>query len=173
MGEWYYIGHYGQLGPLTREQIDELISGEVIARDTYVWKVGMDNWIPAGQILELANVFSVRAPFDTPPPPPGPYPVTPPEPSVQVAAQMPQPTVFASYPHTYGVVQSDRNRILAGVLQLIIPGAGRLYLGYYALGVIQLVASTCGLGWVWSLVDGILILVGNVKLDGYGRQMKD
>src|SRR5579859_2938673 len=41
VGEWYYIGHYGQLGPLTREQIDELVTGGVISRDTYVWRAGM------------------------------------------------------------------------------------------------------------------------------------
>ena len=41
VADWYYIGHYGQLGPLTKEQIDELVDGGVIARETYVWSTGM------------------------------------------------------------------------------------------------------------------------------------
>ena len=61
MADWYYIGHYGQLGPLTREQIDELIDGGVIARDTFVWSTGMAEWQPADRISEkkVARLFRV------------------------------------------------------------------------------------------------------------------
>ena len=169
VGEWYYIGHYGQLGPLTRAQIDELIDSEVIARDTYVWKVGMTNWIPAGQTPELSSFFNSRLAFDSPPPPPGPSSFTPnpvtPQPNLGRAP------VFASYPQTYGTVRSDKSRVLAGVLQLILPGVGRMYLGYAAYGVLQLLFALCGVGAIWSFIDGIIILAGGVKLDGYGRQL--
>jgi TM2 domain-containing membrane protein YozV len=73
-----------------------------------------------------------------------------------------------------GAPRSDRNRTLAGVLNFI-PGAGRIYLGYWAIGVLQLVCTfmTCGVLWVWSIIDGIIILSGGVKTDGYGRALPD
>lgn len=71
--------------------------------------------------------------------------------------------------------KSDRSRVLAGVLQLIIPGTGRMYLGYAAQGVLQLFLTPfgCGVGWLWSVIDGLIILTGGVKLDGYGRRLND
>ena len=168
MGEWYYIGHYGQLGPLTRDQIDELVEGEVIARETYVWKVGMANWVPAGQVPELIGLFNARATFDAPPPPPAPTqrPIVAPP-----SRSMDRSPVFASYPQTYGTIKSDKSRVLAGVLQLLLPGIGRIYLGYAAFGVLQLIFTLCGVGAIWSFIDGIYILAGGVRMDGYGRQL--
>ena len=69
-------------------------------------------------------------------------------------------------------VSSERSRVLAGVLQLLIPGVGRIYLGYAAYGVMQLLLVPCLLvGWLWSVIDGIVILAGGVRLDGYGRHL--
>ena len=50
-----------------------------------------------------------------------------------------------------------------------------MYLGYAAIGVLQLVVTICtgGVGVLWPLVDGILILSGTVKHDGYGRTLKE
>jgi TM2 domain-containing membrane protein YozV len=56
----------------------------------------------------------------------------------------------------------------------VVPGVGRMYMGYGAIGVLQLVLTLCGgVGYIWSFIDGIIILSGGVKMDGYGRQMKD
>ena len=88
----------------------------------------------------------------------------------------------ANYPrHAYGyhmpanMPRSDKSRTLSGVLQLLVPGVGRIYMGYSALGVIQLIAAiiTCGTLHVWSIIDGVLILSGQVRLDGYGRALED
>ena len=81
---------------------------------------------------------------------------------------------YAAYASPYGMA-SDRSRTVAGILNIIVPGIGRLYLGYSALGVIQLVATilSCGLLYVWGVIDGILMLTGQVKIDGYGRILKD
>ncbi len=170
MGEWYYIGHYGQLGPLTREQIDDLIRDGVIARDTYVWKNGMTDWLAAERVAELAGLFVTNHP-NTPPPPPSARPPGP--------APMPQPPTFSSVPSPMGyhypvfsTVKSDRSRLAGGILQ-IIPGVGRMYLGYTAYGVLQLFLGMCGVGILWSWIDGLIILAGGVKLDGYGRQLQD
>lgn len=177
MAEWYYIGHYGQLGPLTRDQIDELIEGGVIVRDTYVWRNGMAQWQLADSIQELVPNFKAAEPFAAPPPPPmapglgatiSPMTARYTSPPPQVA----QPGLYSPAFHP---LTSDRSRVLAGVLQLLIPGVGRLYLGYAAYGVMQLLLFPCGLGigWLWSVIDGIVILAGGVKLDGYGRQLSE
>lgn len=63
-----------------------------------------------------------------------------------------------------------RSRVAAGVLQIVLPGVGRMYAGYWALGVIQLLVAlaTVWIGSVWSLVDGILILTGQMRNDADG-----
>lgn len=171
--EWYYVGHYGQLGPLTLPQIEELVRDGVIERDTYVWRGGMSNWTPAGQMPELATAMQVPSPTFTPPPvPPAPFAtptVAPPATQIPYGAMPTYP--MASYRSIDHLPISDRNRVVAGLLQLIIPGAGRLYLGYMAHGILQLLTTFCFFGWIWSVVDGIIMLSGGVKLDGYGRRL--
>lgn len=175
--EWYYIGHYGQLGPLTRDQMDELVEGGVIVRDTYVWRTGMNDWVQADRINELRSSFATADPFLVPPPPPSARPT--------MQAPMNSPVAMGgwqndtlvrpqqAYP-AFGAVKSDRSRVLAGILNLFLPGVGRIYLGHAAHGVLQLVLFFCGgVGWVWSFVDGIIILAGGVKYDGYGRVLAD
>lgn len=174
MADWYYIGHYGQLGPLTREQIDELIDGGVIARETYVWATGMPEWLPADRINDLNITFNSTQQVATPPPPPV-------MPRLSNPQSMPSRTFGAdafaipsSFSTVYSPIRSDRSRALAGILQLLIPGVGRIYLGYAAYGVLQLFFTLCfGIGYLWSIIDGIIILTGGVKLDGYGRQLAD
>jgi TM2 domain-containing membrane protein YozV len=74
--------------------------------------------------------------------------------------------------YRYPVVPSDKSRNVAGTLQLL-PGFGRMYLGYGALGAMQFALAFCmGVGFAWSWIDGILILSGRVKLDGYGRTLE-
>ena len=174
MADWYYIGHYGQLGPLTREQIDELIEGGVVARDTYVWQTGMNDWLPAGSVHELSDIFSLAPQIALPPPPPMARPAIPGTNPSATAGWPAMATTYGGYPLPYPGVESDRSRVLAGILQLFLPGVGRMYLGYVAIGVLQLFFTFCtlGMGWLWSFVDGILILVGTTKLDGYGRVLR-
>jgi hypothetical protein len=174
VGEWYYIGHYGQLGPLTKDQVDELIQGGVIVRETYVWRAGMTDWIRADASPELQPYFKVMQPAGPPPPPlhqTAPV-VTPPSFGTDFNASAAPVAAHAYYPRVQ-VVKSDRSRTASGILQLLIPGAGRMYMGFWAIGVVQLVLSLCGVGWIWSVIDGIVILGGGVKMDGYGRQMQD
>lgn len=66
---------------------------------------------------------------------------------------------------------SDKSRIAAGVLQLALPfGIGRFYIGDTAIGIAQLL--TCGGCGIWSLVDGIILLV-NGGTDAQGRKLRD
>lgn len=177
MAEWYYIGHYGQLGPLTQEQIEELVQGGVVLRETYVWRTGMPQWNAAGSVPELMNSFRLAEPFAAPPPPPMSATVmggTPPQPGVGSGPYSFSSSMPASYQQQFLTVPSDRSRIAAGVLQILLPfGVGRLYLGYAAIGIMQLLLSFCGVGVIWSMIDGIAMLCGSTKFDGYGRSLKD
>ncbi len=70
-----------------------------------------------------------------------------------------------------------KSRLVAGLLGILLPfGIHRFYLGYTGLGVAQLLVTffTCGLGAVWSMVEGVLILIGNsITTDAQGRPLKD
>jgi TM2 domain-containing membrane protein YozV len=173
---WYYVGSFGQLGPLTLEQMEELIDGGVIEKSTYVWKPTMNDWLPAANVTELMSAFKLIEPMASPPPVPGSIPpISPPTQHPHSMSSSPMRMVSIQpqgYPRTLQLPKSDKSRTVAGILQ-IIPGVGRIYLGYAALGVIQFVLSPCGFGIVWSLIDGIMILSGKVGIDGYGRALED
>jgi TM2 domain-containing membrane protein YozV len=94
-----------------------------------------------------------------------------------------------------GQVMSDKSKITAGLLQLLLGvffslgGVGRLYAGNVSLGVAQLVATVvgwvsfwCGFAlilpwfisfgcWAWFVIDGIMILAGR-PVDGQGRPLR-
>lgn len=71
---------------------------------------------------------------------------------------------------------SDKQKLIAGLLQILVGGLGigRFYTGHTGIGIAQLVVTlfTCGLGAIWGLVDGILILV-NGGTDAQGRPLRD
>jgi len=163
--QWYYVGHYGQLGPLTLQQVGELIQDGVVGPDTFVWQIGMSDWVKASVCTELAQFGLGPASFSVPPPvPTAGAPITY-HPAVATAAPLAQ--WAGSSP------VSDRNRTLGGVLNFI-PGVGRIYLAYPAIGVLQLLSTVlCGVGAIWAVIDAIYILAGGLKFDGYGRQFSD
>ncbi|MDP3891091.1 TM2 domain-containing protein [Nocardioides sp.] len=73
-----------------------------------------------------------------------------------------------------GVPYSDKSKLIAGLLQILIPlGIGRMYIGDTKTGVIQLVVTliTCGIGALWPVIDGILMLVGEPN-DALGRPLR-
>jgi TM2 domain-containing membrane protein YozV len=73
----------------------------------------------------------------------------------------------------YGRPYSDRSKVIAGVLQIVLPiGIGRFYAGRPGLGLAQLLVAllTLGLGTVWSFIDGILLLVQG-GTDGQDRPL--
>jgi Domain of unknown function (DUF1707)/TM2 domain len=74
-------------------------------------------------------------------------------------------------PHT-GLPYSDRSKIIAGVLQVLLPfGVGRFYSGHLGIGVAQLLLSFVFVGLVWSFIDGIVLLAGR-PTDPYGRPLR-
>ncbi len=189
---WYYVGSFGQLGPLTLEQMEELIEGGVIEKSTFVWKPSMNDWLPAGNVTELMSAFKLVEPMASPPPLPGTVPPQAPQhqptsfaptynpgyqpaPAYQQSVPMARPVAVQPYGYnrTLHLPRSDKSRTVSGILQLIIPGVGRMYLGYAALGVIQFILCFCLVGFFWSIIDGIMILSGKVGIDGYGRALDD
>ncbi len=85
------------------------------------------------------------------------------------AAQPGYPAPQAGYPAPYGQPAygwSDKSKTTAGLLQILLGsfGVGRFYLGYTGLGIAQIavVWLTCGIGGIWTLIDGIMILTGKV-----------
>jgi TM2 domain-containing membrane protein YozV len=71
-----------------------------------------------------------------------------------------------------------KSKLAAGLLGVLLGGLGvhRFYLGYVGIGVAQILVTciTCGLGWIWGFIEGILILVGTtITTDADGRPLKD
>ncbi|MBB3665330.1 TM2 domain-containing membrane protein YozV [Prauserella sediminis] len=70
---------------------------------------------------------------------------------------------------------SDKSRIAAGVLQILLPfGIGRFYTGHTGLALAQLFVTllTLGLGAIWPFIDGIVLLAKG-GVDGNGRRLRD
>jgi Domain of unknown function (DUF1707)./TM2 domain. len=106
------------------------------------------------------------------PPPPAPYPGSPPAPYGRDGAT--------------GMPLSDKQKWVAGVLQLVLPfGTGRLYSGRVGLGITQLGVSlffamplltgrspaALVVPVLWCWLDGIAILTGR-PADGHGRLLR-
>ncbi len=69
-----------------------------------------------------------------------------------------------------------KSRVLAAVLSILLGwlGMGRFYLGYYKLGVIQIIVAvvTLGFGAVWGVIEGLLLLMNRIIKDAEGRPLK-
>ena len=73
-----------------------------------------------------------------------------------------------------GIPYSDKSKIVAGLLQIFLPfGIGRFYIGDTKIGVIQLIVTvlTCGIGGLWSIIDGIIMLATDSK-DAQGYMLR-
>lgn len=74
-----------------------------------------------------------------------------------------------------------KSKLAAGLLGIFLGSLGihNFYLGYTGKAVAQLLISllTCGFGAVissiWGLIEGILILTGDIKVDGQGNPLRD
>ncbi|MER7553269.1 MULTISPECIES: TM2 domain-containing protein [Streptomyces] len=68
---------------------------------------------------------------------------------------------------------SDKSKVIAGVLQILLGGLGigRFYVGSIGVGIAQLLTFG-GLG-VWALIDGILYLTSKDRTDKQGRVLRN
>jgi hypothetical protein len=81
-------------------------------------------------------------------------------------------------PPLIGTTDLRKSKLVAGILGILVGWAGvhRFYLGYTAIGVAQIFVTlvTCGMGYIWGLIEGILILVGStITTDADGRPLKE
>ena len=93
----------------------------------------------------------------------------------QMGGAMQQHAPYGIDPVT-GMPFSDKSKMVAGLLQIFVGsfGVGRFYTGHIGLGIAQIAATwlTCGVGAIWPLVDGIMMLMGKVP-DAQGRPLRD
>ena len=66
--------------------------------------------------------------------------------------------------------ESERSRLIACLLAFFVGGLGihRFYVGKIGTGILQILLTCCfGIGYIWALIDFILIVCGNFKdIDG-------
>ena len=79
--DFYVMVNNQKKGPMSVEEITQLVQDGQVNKDSYVWQEGMQNWAKAGEQSELASLFSAPPPPPaqgvTPPPPPLSAPATP------------------------------------------------------------------------------------------------
>ncbi|WP_194094343.1 SPFH domain-containing protein [Marivivens aquimaris] len=64
---WHIAENGATTGPFSRADLGRMAGGGQLTRETLVWSAGMSGWTKAGEIAELAQLFTVAPP---PPPPP-------------------------------------------------------------------------------------------------------
>jgi len=62
---WHIADKGKTTGPFSKANLGRMAGDGTLKRDTYVWSVGLDGWKAAGDIAELAQLFTIA-----PPPPP-------------------------------------------------------------------------------------------------------
>ena len=120
-----------------------------------------------------------QQPGAMPPPqssPPGGSP-TPPPPPPAIPNPPPPAGHAAHLAGQYGYGKPPKSKMTAGLLGIFLGAFGvhRFYLGFTGLGVAQIAVTvfTCGLGSLWGVVEGILILTGSIDRDADGQLLVD
>ncbi len=122
----------------------------------------------AGELEDLFRDLPSGHPSPIPLPGPVAGPTTAPSPH---GAALLHPAPYGIEPTT-GIPYSDRQKAVAGLLQLLLPcGLGRLYSGQVGIGLAQLVTSFFAVGVLWAFVDGIVMLAGR-PVDQHGRPLR-
>ncbi|MFL6121081.1 DUF1707 domain-containing protein [Actinophytocola sp.] len=154
-----------RIGTAERESAVKLLSDHMSAGRLSLeeYEERMAAALEARTVADLKPLFA-----DLPQPHPAfmaaPPPALPPPTGVPAYYPPPAPPVLAG--------QSDRYRVAAGVLQIVLPfGIGRFYTGHTGLAVAQLVTSFVGIGVIWCIIDGIIMLASG-GTDAEGRPLR-
>ena len=81
------------------------------------------------------------------------------------------------YATTRPVAGEQKSKLAAGLLGIFLGGIGvhNFYLGFTGKAIAQIVVTvvTCGVGSIWGLIEGILILCGSMNKDANGNPLSD
>ncbi|MBC7155965.1 MAG: DUF4339 domain-containing protein, partial [Rhodobacteraceae bacterium] len=64
---WHIAENGATHGPYSKAALGRMAADGTLTRATMVWTAGQDGWKPAGEVVEIAQLFTVLPP----PPPPG------------------------------------------------------------------------------------------------------
>ncbi len=88
-----------------------------------------------------------------------------------------QPNNQQSQPNNENPGGERKSKLVAGLLGILLGGIGvhNFYLGNTTRGIIQIIVTfvTCGIGSLWGLIEGIMILCGNINTDANGNPLTD
>ncbi|MCT4611137.1 MAG: SPFH domain-containing protein [Pelagimonas sp.] len=68
---WHIAENGATKGPFSKARLGRMATDGELTRETLVWTAGQDGWKPAGQVQELAQLFTILPPPPPPPPPAG------------------------------------------------------------------------------------------------------
>lgn len=66
MFDWWYASDGNRRGRVSQEELERLLISGTLGQNSPVWKKGMESWQAAGQVDELAHLFTSFPP-DLPP----------------------------------------------------------------------------------------------------------
>ena len=66
---WHIAENGATQGPFSKARLGRMAQDGTLTRETLVWTAGQDGWKPAGDVGELAQLFTVMPPPPPPPPP--------------------------------------------------------------------------------------------------------
>jgi len=67
---WHIAENGATKGPFSKARLGRMAQEGTLTRETLVWTPGQDGWKTAGDVMELAQLFTILPP-PPPPPPPG------------------------------------------------------------------------------------------------------
>ena len=77
----------------------------------------------------------------------------------------------------YPVGFQPKSRLVGGLLGIFLGawGVHRFYLGFVGIGIAQILVTICtfGIGALWGLIEGILILTGSMNTDANGYPLTE
>lgn len=55
---WYYVQNNDRLGPVSEEQLKQLLINGPLTAQSYIWRKGFENWSKAAEVAEFSTIFA-------------------------------------------------------------------------------------------------------------------
>lgn len=151
---WFYAVGTVQQGPVTAEQVLQMLQNNQIGGDTLVWRDGMADWVPASSLPEFQLAAPPPQQVSQQPQWPPPPPVDPPQ--WNPGAPVPPPAA-PNYSAGYGA-SLPYSSLPPEAQQLQSQATTSMVVGIISLVVSGCVCGPVGLGlgiWAWTLGNKI------------------